>query len=104
MDHTARPMFEALPEDLEIRGWKLVRQESTMHRLLDAEWYAVVFMRPFDLGIDDERFSPMVRANRRNYVRISTNTSKSASWEEAFHDAIGLMRAVDDRRVVPSVA
>jgi hypothetical protein len=58
-------------------------------------------MRPFDPGVDDEGFSAMVRVNRRNYVRVSTNTVRSSSWDMAFHDAIGLMRAVDDRRLSP---
>jgi hypothetical protein len=98
MEYTA----QRLPEDLEGRGWKQVRQESTLHRIRDTEWYAVVFMRPFDPGADDEQSSLVVRLNRRTYLRVSTNASRSASWDLAHHDAIGLMRAVDEQRALAS--
>jgi len=95
---------QSLPTDLDAHGWKQVRQESTVHRLQDAEWYAVVYMRPFDPDIDDENSSQVVRMNRRMYVRISTNAARSVSWGAAHTDAIGLMRAADNRTdVAPMV-
>ena len=103
MDHDVRQLHGDLPEDLKIRGWELVRHESTRHRLLEAEWYDVAFRRPFDAGVDDERVTLVVRDNRRNWIRVRTNDSRSSSWNAAHQDAIGLMRAIDGRRVVPSV-
>lgn len=98
MDHEARQLFAALPDDLRIRGWTNSRQESTIHRLPDIEWYAVVFLRPFEPGVDDEASSSAVRSNRKHVVRVSTNSLRSSSWEAAFQDAIGLMRSADARR------
>jgi hypothetical protein len=103
MDQDMRQLHGELPDDLKVRGWELVRHESTRHRLLEAEWYDVVFRRPFDPGIDDESLPLMVRDNCRSWVRVRTNAARSASWNAAHHDAIGLMRAIDDRRVVQSV-
>lgn len=103
MDHDMRQLHGELPDDLKGRGWELVRYESTWHRLLGAEWYAVVFRRPFDPGVDDEGLTLMERDHRRSYVRVCTNAARSASWNAAHHDAIGLMRAIDDRRVVSPV-
>lgn len=94
---------QTLPVDLDAHGWKQVRQESTVHRLQDAKWYAVVFMRPFNPNIDDENSSQVVRMNRRTYVRISTNSVRSVSWVAAHDDAIGLMRAADNRSEVASM-
>jgi hypothetical protein len=103
MDHDMRQLHGELPEDLKVRGWELVRHESTLHRLPGVEWYDVVFRRPFDPDVDDESLTLMVRDNRRSYVRVCTNAARSASWNAAHHDAIGLMRSIDGRRVESSV-
>ncbi len=98
MDHDARQLFQDLPEPLRNRGWMNSRQESTIHRLPDVEWYSVVFMRPFEPGVDDEDSASVVRSNRKQFVRVSTNTLRSSSWNEAFQDAIGLMHKADEPR------
>ena len=95
MDHDARQLFQELPETLRARGWTNARQESTIHRLLGAEWYAVVFLRPFEPGVDDEDSPSVVRSNRRHFVRISTDSMRSPSWDQAFRDAIELMHKAD---------
>lgn len=84
-----------LPEDLTARGWKQVGYESTVHRLQDIAWYAMVFRRAFDPGIDDDASSLAVRMESRTYIRVSTNTARSTSWDAAYVDALDLMRAAD---------
>lgn len=98
MDHDARQLFQELPDNLRTRGWTNARQESTIHRLPGAEWYAVVFLRPFEPGVDDETSVSVVRNNRRDFVRVSTDSLRSSSWDEAFRDAIELMHKADNPR------
>jgi hypothetical protein len=52
-------------------------------------------MRPFEPGVDDEQAVSVVRTNRRNFVRVTTDTLRSGSWDEAYQDAIRLMRDID---------
>lgn len=95
MDHEARQLVHELPDNLRTRGWTNARQESTIHRLPGAEWYTVVFQRPFEPGVDDEKQVSVVRSNRKDFVRVSTDSLRSASWDEAFRDAIKLMHQAD---------
>lgn len=98
MDHEARQLFQELPEPLKVRGWTNSRQESTIHRLPGVEWYTVVFLRPFEPGVDDEDSPSVVRSNRKHFVRVSTDRLRSPSWDQAFRDAIELMHKSDQPR------
>lgn len=82
-----------LPPDLMSMGWQWISTESAEMRRWDPPRYKVVYARPFEGGIDDERLA--VHRNGDVWIRVSV---ESASWDGAHHDAIGLMRNADDRR------
>jgi hypothetical protein len=88
-----------LPPDLQAMGWLWVSPESAEHRTVGRTWYTVVYARPFELGIDNETLAHQHKGGV--WVRVSTNAIRSASWEEAYQEAIALMRDADARRWRP---
>ncbi len=84
-----------LPADLRRRGWTFSIPESNMLGWGSSPRYNAVYLRPFEPGIDDAHSVPVVRRNARDVIRVST---RSATWEAAREDAIGLMRGFDGQR------
>ncbi len=100
MDGDTLRMLQDLPSDLQERGWELVVSESGVLRWgAEPRYFKAVYMRAFDQGVDDEHRVAMVYRNGRHCVRVSTNQLRSSSWDDAFQDAMKLMRQIDARRV-----
>jgi len=91
-------MLEELPDDLRSGGWQLVREDTDVYQLTDSVQYIAVYERPFDVGVDDLQALSTMPEDRGSRARVSTNQAGSASWEQAYRDAIEMMREVDGRR------
>ncbi len=96
MDLDAMRLLQELPDDLKYRGWEWMRLESSVHKTVGARWFVAVYARPFERGIDQDHMAHHHKGGR--FVRVSTNQDRSQSWEEAYQDALRLMRAADARR------
>jgi hypothetical protein len=95
MDVATIRMLGELPGDLISRGWEFVRRDSRRYQILGDVRCIAVYTRPHDPGIDDDRFTGKIHNGN---VRVSTNSSHSPSWEDAYRDAIDQMRFLDSRR------
>ncbi len=63
---------------------------------MESTWYKAVYVQPFDHGIDDDRLANHYR--RGVWIRVSTNTSWSASGDDSHQKAIELIRDPDAKR------
>jgi hypothetical protein len=88
-----------LPLDLQAMGWQWVSIASTETHHHGTTWYTAVYARSFERGIDDEALAHHHKGDV--WVWVSTYAHKCASWDEAYRDAIALMRDADDRRWRP---
>lgn len=95
MDVVPIRMLEELPPPLKIRGWRFVPKDSRSYGALATIWYIAVYVRPYEAGVDDERFA---RPSRDECIRVSTHSSRSPSWVDAYHDAVQMMQEIDNRR------
>jgi hypothetical protein len=98
MDLVPIQMLEELPADLRALGWQLVRGETEAYPTADSVQYIAVYVRPFDLDVDNQGSLSTMPHDRGARARVSTNQAVSASWEDAHRDAIQMMREVDGRR------
>jgi hypothetical protein len=90
-----RRHLHRLPPDLEALGWRLVFARE-MYPTPAKVWFTAVYARPFEPGIDDDDLA--MHRDGSWWVRISTDASRSASWDDALQDAIALMRHADAQR------
>jgi hypothetical protein len=91
---TAR-MLSELPEDLVARGWRFVLRDSRPYPERRPRWYIAVYVRTYDPEADDVRYVGPIEGQT---LRVSTNTMRSASWDDAHRDAISWMRFLDRQR------
>jgi len=94
IDSATFAMLQDVPADLKARGWEPSRG-STPTKTLAGARYKAVYARPFDRGVDDERFTNVIHRNGGSVVIVST---RSASWENDRQEAIVDMRVADGRR------
>ena len=85
-----------LAPDLQAMSWQWVSTESRAQRRGSATWYTAVYARPFDRGVDDDHLA--VCFDGGWWVRASTERHRCASWDDAYQNAIALMRDADARR------
>lgn len=97
LDFETIRMLAQVPADLRLRGWSFVRRDSGMDSSTSGEpRHTAVYVRRHAPGIDPD---PVPGGTVRNgYIRISTTRSRSTSWEDAFRDAVEIMRAIDAQR------
>ncbi len=98
MDLVPIQMLEELPTDLRALGWQLVRGETEAYPTAASVQYIAVYVRPFDLDVDNQESLSTMPHDRGARARVSTNQAVSASWEDAHRDAIQMMREVDGCR------
>lgn len=99
MDLDAIRLLQELPDDLRYRGWRWEHSQSSVHKTLGSTWYVAVYMRPFERGVDHDQLAHHHKGAW--FVRVSTNQNRSQSWEQAYQEALGLMRDADALRQSP---
>lgn len=99
MDLDAMRLLQDLPDDLAYRGWRWERSQSSVQKTLGSVRYVAVYARPFDRGIDDDQVAHHYKGTW--LVRVSTSQALSQSWEQAYQQALELMREADALRQSP---
>jgi hypothetical protein len=95
MDIATARMLAEIPPHLRDRGWTFMRSQSREYRTLGATWYIAVYERPYDENVDHKRFANPTREGR---ARVSTNSTRSPSWTDAYTDAVQMMEDIDRHR------
>ncbi len=99
MDLDAMRLLQDLPDDLAYRGWRWERSQSSVQKTLGSVRYVAVYARHFDRGIDDDQVANHSKGTW--LVRVSTSQALSQSWEQAYQQALELMREADALRQSP---